>query len=404
VIAPRPGNVKLSWPILRNVRLRVSLTLALIFMLPILFFAREEISASASDQFYLQLPVGIPADVWSYFIPKQNPLTPAKIELGRRLFFDKRLSADSSVSCASCHDPKFAFTDGRKTAVGIDGRNGARNTPTVLNAMFNSSLFWDGRADSLEAQALEPLVNRDEMGNSSPEDVVKRIAVVSEYVEQFQKVFGGPVTIDSLTKAIAAYERTLVSGDAPFDRFLAGDRSALSDSAQRGLNLFRGKARCSVCHTLNASFPFLTDGNYRNTGVAANFAGFDSLSRRARLVLRDRSTPTMKLFATAQDTELDQQGKSALGRFVISEDALDVGAFRTPSLRNVELTAPYFHDGSVATLADVVRYYVRGGNETASRDWELQAVDLSESEQKDLIEFLKSLTSDTAKQAQRNSP
>jgi cytochrome c peroxidase len=352
-------------------------------------------ASSASDRLYLNVPLGIPTDLWNYCIPANNPLTAAKIELGRRLFFEQRLSADNSVSCSSCHDPRLAFADGKKTAVGIGGRHGARNSPTVLNAMFNSTMFWDGRVDSLEAQAREPLINPDEMGNKSHDQVIQKLAAIPEYAEQFQTVFGGPVSLDSLSKAIAAYERTLVSANAPFDRFLAGDRKALSDGAQRGFNLFRTKARCSVCHSLNQSFPFFTDGNYRNTGVAANFGNFPELSRQATALSLESSNSLMSVLDK-------QQGKSELGRFITSGNALDIGAFRTPSLRNVELTAPYFHDGSAATLADVVRYYVKGGNENATRDWELQAVGLSDQEQRDLIEFLKSLTSDEAKQAAKN--
>ena len=320
-------------------------------------------SSSASDQFYLKVPAGIPGDLWSYFIPKSNPLTPAKVELGRQLFFDQRLSADGSVSCSTCHDPKLGFADGKKTSEGIHGRHGTRNSPTVLNAMFNSTIFWDGRADSLEDQAKQPLINVDEMGNASHEEVVKRVAAIPEYAEQFQRIFGADVTMDALAKAIAAYERTLVSGNAPFDRFLAGERNALSEAAQRGFNLFRGRARCTVCHNVNQSFPFFTDGNYRNTGVAANYPGFDALVRRASAAASNGSGAEM----TARETP---GGQAELGRFVVSGEALDIGAFRTPSLRNVELTAPYFHDGSAATLADVVRYYGKGGNRSANQDWE----------------------------------
>jgi len=360
-------------------------------------FAQARTFASGTE-YYLQLPIGIPADLWSYFIPKDNALTPAKVALGRQLFFDRRLSADGSVSCATCHDPNRAFTDGRKTAVGIGNRTGARNTPTLLNAMFNSTMFWDGRADSLEQQAILPLVNLDEMGNASHDHVVTRLAAIPEYAGQFQSVFGKAVSLDSLAKAIAAYERTLVSGNAPFDRFLAGDTRAMSEAAGRGFNLFRTRARCSVCHSLNNSFPFLTDGNYRNTGVAANFTGFEELARRA--VNGNGEQPGA---LAARHNELAKQtGSAELGRFMVSDNALDVGAFRTPSLRNVELTAPYFHDGSAATLADVLRFYNQGGNTNTNRDWELQAISLSEAEQKDLIEFLKCLTSDDARRAAKN--
>ncbi len=369
--------------------------LVVIIASALLVFARAGYTASATEQFYLKLPVGIPADVWSYFIPKDNPLTPAKVELGKQLFFDQKLSADGSVSCSSCHDSRLAFADGKKTATGIGGRRGVRNSPSLFNAMFNSSLFWDGRADSLEAQIRAPLINPDEMGNTSPEQAVERIAHIPAYAAQFQRVFGAPVNADSLSKAIAAYERTLVSANSRLDRFLAGDRKALSDRAQLGFNLFRTKGRCTICHNLNQSFPFLTDGNYRNTGVAANFADFEALSRLATALSLESSSVTISAL-------VEQKGKDELGRFLVTGNALDIGAFRTPSLRNIELTAPYFHDGSAATLADVVRYYVRGGNANPGRDWELQPVDLSESEQQDLIEFLKSLTSDDARRAGKN--
>jgi cytochrome c peroxidase len=346
-----------------------------------------------ADEFELKPPTGISADMWSYFIPTDNPPTAAKVELGRKLFFDSRLSADGSVSCSSCHDPRFGFADGKKVAIGIAGRRGTRNTPTVLNAMFNSTFFWDGRVESLETQTLEPLINADEMGNTSHDEVVRRIAALPEYASQFQDVFGRAINVELLSKAIAAFERTLVSANAPYDRFLAGDRAALNEDAVRGLTLFRTKGRCSVCHSLNSSFPFFTDGNYRNTGVAGNFADFDALQRRAATA-RDASTNEF-----IQLTSLP--GKAELGRFLVTRNALDLGSFRTPMLRNVELTAPYFHDGSAATLADVIRYYMRGGNENTSRDWELQAVNLTEREQEDLIEFLKSLTSDEARAVAR---
>jgi cytochrome c peroxidase len=209
-------------------------------------------------------------------------------------------------------------------------------------------------------------------------------------------VFGSAVTIDNIAKAIGAFERTLVSADSPLDRYLAGDVNAMSESARNGLTLFRGKARCGVCHAFNqnfaafATFPFLTDMNYRNTGIAANFDGFDLLARRAMAASREGSSePTTEL--------LKHERAGELGRFVISGNTLDVGAFRTPSLRNVELTAPYFHDGSAATLEDVVRYYVKGGNPNKNRDWQLEPVSLTESEQRELVAFLKALTSDDAR-------
>ena len=369
-----------------NNRLKLGVIILLVMIAPLLASADD--SSNSSD---INPPLGIPRDVWTYFIPKDSPITPRKVELGRQLFFDKRLSADGQVSCATCHDPKLGFTDARPKAEGIGGRRGTRNTPTILNSMFNAGQFWDGRAATLDAQALMPLINPDEMGNESLEQVVTRLQTIPEYSTGFKDVFGRSPAIDDLAKAIAAFERTLVSGNSPFDRYISGDRAAMSESALRGLGLFRGKARCSICHNFNLSFPFLTDQNYRNTGIAANNPAFNDLTKIAlEAARRGASAESLKALGK-------REGASELGRFLVTGNALDIGAFRTPSLRNVELTAPYFHDGSAATLIDVVGYYARGGNESPSRDWELQTVTLSESEQQDLVAFLKSLTGDDAK-------
>ncbi len=369
-----------------NNRLKLGVIILLVMIAPLLVNADD-----SSSSYDINPPLGIPRDVWTYFIPKDSPVTPRKVELGRKLFFDKRLSADEQVSCATCHDPKLGFADARPKAEGIGGRRGTRNTPTILNSMFNAGQFWDGRAATLDAQALMPLINPDEMGNATLEQVISRLRKIPEYSTEFREVFGRTLTIDDLAKAIAAYERTLVSGNSPFDRYMSGDRAAMSEAALRGLGLFRGKARCSICHNFNLSFPFLTDQNYRNTGIAANHPAFYALTKSALDAAR-RGATAESLQALSQ-----REGASELGRFLVTGNALDIGAFRTPSLRNVELTAPYFHDGSAATLLDVVGYYARGGNESPSRDWELQTVSLSESEQQDLVEFLKSLTGDDAK-------
>ena len=375
-------------------RLKLSVIFLLALLAPFAALADDSGDSPGADE--MKTPLGIPNDVWTYFIPKDSPLTREKVELGRKLFFDTRLSANGKVSCATCHDPKLGFADAKPVAEGIDGRRGARNTPTILNAMFNASQFWDGRADSLDAQAVMPLVNPDEMGNRSLEEVVARLRNISEYSTQFEKVFNRPATIEDVGRAIASFERTLVSGNSAFDRYIAGDRAAMSEAALRGLGLFRGKGRCAVCHNFNMSFPFLTDQNYRNTGIAANNPAFTDLTRAALELARSGAT-TQRLEALGK-----QRGAPDLGRFLITGNALDIGAFRTPSLRNVELTAPYFHDGSAATLLDVVRYYVRGGNESPSRDWELHAVALTEAEQLDLVEFLKSLTGDEARKEARS--
>ena len=369
-------------------------TLAIFMLLPVLVRASD--SGVESSSLEIQIPLGIPQDLWTYFVPKDNAMTAAKVELGRKLFFETRLSADGSISCASCHDPGRAFTDGKRVAEGIGGRHGTRNSPTLLNAMFNGGQFWDGRAASLEEQGKMPLINPDEMGNSSLDNVAARIGAMPEYAKEFRQVFEAAVNIDGIAKAIAAFERTLVSANSPLDRYLSGDVNAMSEAARGGMALFRGKARCGVCHAFNqnfstfAAFPFLTDMNYRNTGIAANYDGFGALARRAMNAARDQSDGV-----PSEVSKHERAGE--LGRFLISGNTLDVGAFRTPSLRNVELTAPYFHDGSAATLEDVVRYYVKGGNQNPNRDWQLEPVSLSDEEQKNLVEFLKALTSDDAR-------
>lgn len=363
---------------------------------PVLVLAADSNNSNSAPAFEIKLPLGIPQELWAYFVPTDNTMSASKVELGRKLFFEQRLSADGSVSCASCHDPARAFTDGKRVAEGIGGRRGVRNSPTLLNAMFNAGQFWDGRASSLEDQGKMPLTNPDEMGNRSLDEVAARIGAIPEYAKEFQQVFSSAVTIDAIAKAIAAFERTLVSANSPLDRYLAGDFAAMSEEARSGMILFRGKARCGVCHAFNqnfsafTTFPFLTDMNYRNTGIAANYDGFNMLARRAMTAAREQADGGL--------SEVAKHERAAeLGRFLISGNTLDVGAYRTPSLRNVELTAPYFHDGSAPTLEDVVRYYVKGGNQNPNRDWQLEPVALSESEQHDVVQFLKALTSDDAR-------
>lgn len=349
-----------------------------------------EANGSRATNFRIDLPSGISADLWAYYIPKDNPVTAEKVELGRRLFFDARLSADGAVSCATCHDPERAFTDGKQVAEGIGGRRGTRNSPTLLNAMFHSDQFWDGRASTLEAQAILPLVDPNEMGNKSYAEIVSRLQAIPEYAKGFNEIFGGDVTIERVGKAIASFERTLVSANSPFDRFMEGDLKALNPAAQRGLSIFRSRGRCAVCHSVNPSFPFFTDQIYRNTGVAANHQAFNSLTSQAM-----GGTSSSAKERIAQVSALD--GSSSLGRYLVTGNTLDLGAFRTPSLRNVELTAPYFHDGSAETLFDVVRFYVRGGNDNPTKTWELVPVELTDEDINDLVEFLKSLTSDNAR-------
>ncbi len=333
------------------------------------------------------IPPGLPADTWSYYVPADNRLTLAKIALGRRLFFEKRLSADETIACATCHQPERAFTDGKPVAEGIRGRRGSRNSMSLLNVIYNTAQFWDGRADTLEEQALQPLTNPREMGNDSVEEPLSRLRSDPAYRRAFREAFGNDeVTPSRVAASIASFERTLLSGDSPFDRFQAGDDQALTPAARRGLSLFRGRGRCSRCHVFSEQQPFFTNFAYQNTGVAAAHPRFAALARQAA------HTIEAALPATSLAHLGDQDGGAELGRTLVSSMLFEIGSYRTPSLRNVALTAPYFHDGSAQTLEDVVRFYNLGGRVNLNLDEELHQLGLSLQEQHDLVSFLQSLT------------
>lgn len=342
--------------------------------------------SGASDLVRTLVPLGLPQDLWESYIPRNNRQSAEKIELGRKLFFDKRLSRDGSVSCATCHDPEKGFADGKAVAEGIEKKRGTRNSPALLNVLFNSGQFWDGRADSLEDQATLPLINPLEMGNESLEAVTTRLNSMPEYATEFRLVFGSGLSPENLARAIASYERTLVAADSDFDRFMAGDQTAISDSAKRGFAIFRGKGRCSRCHTFNEQLPFFSDFAYHNTGVAAQHPNFERLSR---LAWQAAEKPDVVKVIDRLTTE---EGGSELGRMSFSYQVFDLGAFRTPSLRNIAITAPYFHDGSAKSLAEVVRFYNQGGKPNLNREWDLNSLALNEIEERDLVAFLETLT------------
>lgn len=342
----------------------------------------------------LQIPAGISESLWRQRIPAENPMSPAKVALGRALFFDKRLSADRTISCATCHDPARAFTDGNRLAVGVSATEGTRNTPTILNAVFAETLFWDGRAGSLEEQVSHPIMSSFEMGMSGKQEVVDRLSSVPAYRRQFKQVFNSEgISLDTIAKAIAAYERTLLSGNSPFDRFITGDAAAISDSQRRGWDLFKGKAKCIECHTYSSSAPFFTDFRFHNTGVAATDSLFTALSDR---LSGSKETPVSLAHSA---------GFSELGRFTVTVKNEDVGAFKTPTLRDVELTSPYMHDGSLRTLIDVVQFYNRGGSSNSHLDARLSPLKLTPAEVNDLVEFMRSLTSaDVLRECQTTNP
>jgi cytochrome c peroxidase len=323
-------------------------------------------------------------------VPQDNPMSDEKVSLGRDLYFDKQLSVDNTVNCATCHDPRSAFAEHKAVAEGVGGKKGARNSPTILNAMFNVEQFWDGRAASLEEQAKGPLVNPVEMAMPSYDAIVDRLKQSPDYIKRFQAVFGGPVTIDNVVKAIAAFERTQLSGDSPFDRFVAGDKTAIDAAAQRGFELFKGKGRCVTCHEFNESSPFFTDFKYHNIGVGMKASGnFETLARQVQQMAQDG-----KLTGAATDRLSLSEGFSELGRFLVTRQPKDVGAFKTPPLRDVELTAPYMHDGSVKTLREAIDFYNRGGEPNPNLDGGIRKLDLTDAEISDLEVFLKTLTGD----------
>ncbi|MDB6022538.1 MAG: cytochrome peroxidase [Pedosphaera sp.] len=334
---------------------------------------------------------GLPVAQTRAAIPSDNPQTPEKIALGKMLFFDGRLSADGTIACATCHDPVRAFTDGRPVSAGIHGRVGQRNAPTILNALYNKYQFWDGRVITLEQQAELPVINPVEMGQPSVAAAMAGIRNVKEYQHAYQAVFGRPPNGPDTWRAIAAYERTLISFNSPFDRFMAGDRNAVDDPARRGWRLFNGQARCNKCHALSGSQPNLisfTDNDFHNIGIGTIRHQVVALAHEAgrSVVLGD---------AAATDRAAIQSDLSVLGRFLVTRKQPDIAAFKTPDLRNLLVTAPYFHDGSAATLWDVIDHYNKGaGLPNPFLDRDIQPLALTENDINDLVAFLASLTSD----------
>src|SRR6266481_5975646 len=334
--------------------------------------------------------VGAPVAMTRAAIPADNQQTPEKISLGQKLFFDRRLSVNGTVSCSTCHDPALAFTDRKPTSVGVQGRIGQRNAPTVLNALYNKTQFWDGRVNTLEEQAALPIVNSVEMGHPNLDAAVAQIATVEEYQQAFRVVFGRPPNDADLVRAIASYERTLLSFDSPFDHFIAGDKNAIDDSAKRGWELFNTQARCNKCHALTEKKRDVTnfkDDDFHNIGIGIIRHNVVALARQAEQLINSGDT-------AAIDRAAIQTDMSALGRFLITKREPDIAAFKTPNLRNVLVTGPYFHDGSQETLWDVMDHYNKGdGLQNPYLDEDIQPLALAEGDIDDLVAFLASLTS-----------
>lgn len=326
-----------------------SMVIALQTMILLGLCATVGISGSDRD---VAAESGVPLGLDLYRpVPQDNPLTFGKVKLGRRLFRDRLLSRDRSTACADCHRPKLAFTDGRAKAVGVYGRQGPRSVPTLINRAWGKSFFWDGRMPTLEEQVLQPILAELEM-DLTLEEAVDRLRGKRRYRKSFEAAFRREPDADGLADALAAYVRTILAGDSPFDRYAFGDREALSAEELAGLRLFRGNAGCSFCH----SGPTFTDEEFHNTGVA----------------WRDESF---------QDD----------GRAIVTKDREDRGKFKTPTLREVDRTAPYMHDGSLATLEDVVEFYSNGARPSPNLDPDIRRLNLSTKEKAQLIAFLQAL-------------
>ena len=284
-------------------------------------------------------------------IPSSNLNYTAKIELGKQLYFDGRLSKNNAISCAFCHNPGTGFADPRQTSIGVGGGVGGRQSPTVYNTGLNHVQFWDGRARSLEEQAIGPIHNPVEMAETH-EHVVAKLGKIKGYQQQFRAVFGTDVNLQGIAEAIAAYERTVLSTNSAFDKHVLGDQKAMDEAAVRGMALFKGKARCILCH----NGPNFTDNQFHNLGVP-------------------------------------QVGpmKEDLGRFAVSRAEKDRGAFKTPTLRSITETAPYMHDGAFKTLEEVVEFMDQGGGSNPNLSPLVKPLNLTAEEKSDLVAFLKAL-------------
>jgi len=295
----------------------------------------------------IKVPLGLPPIPW----PKDNPYTAQKAELGRLLFFDPRLSADFSITCGTCHSPRFGFSDGAPVSTGIRGQKGTRRAPTIVNTAFVFVQFWDGRAPTLEEQVKGPMANPIEMG-ASHEVIVSRLQSVAGYRTLFSRTFGTEdITIDKVAKAIATFERTVLSGNSAYDRYQAGDKKAMTSAQIHGLDVFK-KSKCDKCHAGG----IFTDGEFHNLGVGADVRNPDT------------------------------------GRYEVTHDAKDWGAFKTSGLRDIATRAPYMHDGSLKNLRQVIEYYDKGGTPNRNLDPDIKRLKLSDREKEDLVEFMRALS------------
>jgi cytochrome c peroxidase len=322
---------------------------------------------------------GTPADIGPLPpvpVPEDNPLTPAKVELGRLLFFDARLSADGSLACVSCHLPDQGWATHTPLSPAYPTNMERRLSPTLVNVAYNKVLLWDGRAGALEKQALGPIQNPLHM-NQNLDLLVEKLRAIPDYAKRFQEVFGTSVNAEGLGKALAAFERTLVTRNAPFDRYMEGDQQAMSESALRGMALFKGKARCIVCH----NGPNFTDGQFHNLGVP-----------EAPLLTHPLVQASLRFDAKRMNVQEYDQVKGDLGRYLVTKEEQDKGAFKTPTLRNVTRRDPYMHNGIFQSLEDILDFYDDGGGAVPGKSSLIQPIGFTAQEKRDLLAFLESLT------------
>lgn len=335
-----------------------------------------------------QPPLGLP----KVPIPPDNPLTPAKIDLGRKLFYDRRLSLNETFSCAMCHIPEQGFTSQEQaTAIGIEGRTVRRNAPTIYNVAYLETLFHDARESSLEHQIWGPLLAANEMANPSVGAVVDKLKRLADYSGLFERAFGRGPSIENVGQALASYERTLISGGSRFDRWRYGrEPAALSDAEQRGFELFTGPAGCAACHTIGPDSALFTDQQLHNTGL-----GYRRSMQTPPAKQRVQVAPGLIYeIDAALVAQVAEPPPGDLGRYEITLNPADRWKYRTPSLRNVALTAPYMHDGSLRTLRDVVEFYNRGSVPNEGLDSRIKPLGLDEDQIDALVAFLQSLTGD----------
>jgi cytochrome c peroxidase len=370
----------------RAIPIAALLAAGLLFALPV--------GAGDSDDVATVSTLGLPPVP----VPENNPQTPEKIALGEVLFNDERFSATGDVSCATCHNAAKGFTDSPlPVSEGINKLTGTRNAPTVVNAAFFTSMFWDGRSPSLEDQALHPFINPVEMALPNHEPILEIVRTDPEYVTAFERVFGktgDKVTMTEVTQAIAAFERTQIAGGSPFDRFwFGGEEDALTEQQKRGFDLFVNEGRCVSCHVIEQTTALFTDNRFHNVGV-----GINDIQAEIPVLAGE----FLKAEATMAEVDIQVLGDkrtSELGRFAVTRGFDDLGSFKTPTLRNIAVTPPYFHDGKTKTLREAVVHYNNGGvtnegdpvNDFLSGG--IRPLNLTDEQIDDLVAFMEALTS-----------